>query len=89
MSKYFSENAFLRDKNCVQIAENLITSVEKCKDFKFNLNSSLLNSWPSKTLTFVGLWNQAIKPKTEVGIIYKVVFENLSKGLLESYDGIF
>lgn len=53
---YYKNTAFVRDGDCMELAESFIGGIEACVLFNLPLNSSLLNTWPDAPLQLSGMY---------------------------------
>ncbi|ENN74188.1 hypothetical protein YQE_09161, partial [Dendroctonus ponderosae] len=61
MKSYYNPTAFIRDNDMLDVAQRLIEGVEGIKTFTMPINSSLLNTWPSQSLVWAGIWFPTLK----------------------------
>lgn len=61
MKSYYNPTAFIRDNDTLDVAQRLIEGVEGIKTFTMPINSSLLNTWPSQSLVWAGIWFPTLK----------------------------
>lgn len=58
---YYSNSAYVRDPDVLDVANRLIEGIESCARFDLPINSSLLNSWPEEVLIASGAWMPAMR----------------------------
>lgn len=60
LKPYYNHYAFVRDMDCIEVAERLIESLDYIR-FDFVCNSSLLNFWSHTPLLLAGIWSPPMK----------------------------
>lgn len=78
LEPYYQRTAFVRDPDCMEIAESLISGMEACVSFNLPLNSSLLNQWTDHPLQIAGLYTPAVS-SYPIAAGIDVVNSNLSE----------
>lgn len=61
LTPYYKKYALIKDSARLEMAAQLLNSIEAAAQFNLSFNSSLLNQWPDYALQLSGLWTPTLK----------------------------